>query len=37
VLDAPAVADDDLRLVVLCCHPALTPEAQVALTLRLGC
>jgi RNA polymerase sigma-70 factor, ECF subfamily len=36
-LDAPAVADDDLRLVVLCCHPALTPEAQVALTMRLGC
>jgi RNA polymerase sigma-70 factor (ECF subfamily) len=36
-LDTPAVADDDLRLVVLCCHPALTPEAQVALTLRLGC
>ena len=28
---APAVADDELRLVVLCCHPALTPEAQVAL------
>lgn len=37
VLDTPAVADDDLRLVVLCCHPALTPEAQVALTMRLGC
>ncbi len=36
-IDAPAVADDDLRLVVLCCHPALTPEAQVALTMRLGC
>ena len=29
--------DDELRLVVLCCHPALAPEAQVALTLRLGC
>jgi RNA polymerase sigma-70 factor, ECF subfamily len=37
VSDAPVVTDDDLRLVVLCCHPALTPEAQVALTLRLGC
>ena len=36
-LDAPAVPDDELRLVVLCCHPALTEEAQVALTLRLGC
>ncbi|MET0143735.1 MAG: DUF6596 domain-containing protein [Ilumatobacteraceae bacterium] len=35
--DAPAVLDDELRLVVLCCHPALDHEAQVALTLRLGC
>jgi RNA polymerase sigma factor (sigma-70 family) len=26
-----------LRLVFLCCHPALSPEAQVALTLRLVC
>ena len=34
---APPVADDELRLVVLCCHPALAPETQVALTLRLGC
>ena len=33
----PAGPDDDLRLVVLCCHPALAVEAQVALTLRLGC
>ncbi|WP_027930386.1 RNA polymerase sigma factor [Amycolatopsis thermoflava] len=31
------VADDPLRLVFLCCHPALSPEAQVALTLRLVC
>ncbi|PXY22252.1 RNA polymerase sigma factor [Prauserella muralis] len=31
------VADDRLRLVLLCCHPALTREAQVALTLRLAC
>jgi RNA polymerase sigma-70 factor, ECF subfamily len=29
--------DDPLRLLFLCCHPALTPEAQVALTLRLAC
>ena len=36
-IDAPPVEDDELRLVVLCCHPALTVEAQVALTLRLGC
>ncbi|MEM9514552.1 MAG: sigma-70 family RNA polymerase sigma factor [Actinomycetota bacterium] len=33
VLDT--VADDELRLIFLCCHPALHPDAQVALTLRL--
>ena len=27
--------DDRLRLIFTCCHPALSPEAQVALTLRL--
>jgi RNA polymerase sigma-70 factor (ECF subfamily) len=31
------VADDRLRLVFTCCHPALAREAQVALTLRLVC
>jgi RNA polymerase sigma-70 factor (ECF subfamily) len=30
-----AVSDDRLRLVFTCCHPALSPDAQVALTLRL--
>ncbi len=30
-----AVEDDRLRLIFTCCHPALAPEAQVALTLRL--
>lgn len=38
-LDAPeevsAVDDDRLRLIFTCCHPALSTEAQVALTLRL--
>ncbi|MCL4135894.1 UNVERIFIED_CONTAM: hypothetical protein GTU68_051636, partial [Idotea baltica] len=29
--------DDQLRLIFTCCHPALSPEAQVALTLRLFC
>jgi RNA polymerase sigma-70 factor (ECF subfamily) len=29
------VADDQLRLMFLCAHPALSPDAQVALTLRL--
>ncbi|GIF62943.1 RNA polymerase sigma24 factor [Asanoa ishikariensis] len=38
-LDAPAAApapaaDDTLTLLLLCCHPALTPASQVALTLR---
>ena len=36
-IGAPAVSDDDLRLVVLCCHPALAVETQVALTMRLAC
>ncbi|MFD3525030.1 RNA polymerase sigma factor [Streptomyces sp. NPDC058653] len=31
------VADDRLRLVFLCCHPALGRAAQIALTLRLVC
>jgi RNA polymerase sigma-70 factor (ECF subfamily) len=30
-----AVSDDRLRLIFTCCHPALAPVAQVALTLRL--
>ena len=30
-----AVQDDRLRLIFTCCHPALAPAAQVALTLRL--
>ena len=33
--DVELVADDQLRLMFLCCHPALSPDAQVALTLRL--
>ncbi|MEX0778004.1 MAG: RNA polymerase sigma factor [Phycisphaeraceae bacterium] len=35
--DGPGVADDRLRLIFTCCHPALRPEAQVALTLREVC
>lgn len=35
--DASWNADDRLRLVFTCCHPALSREAQVALTLRLVC
>lgn len=29
--------DERLRLIFTCCHPALAPEAQVALTLRIVC
>ena len=35
--DDPAVEDDHLRLIFTCCHPALSPDAQVALTLREVC
>lgn len=35
--DADSVADDRLRLIFTCCHPALAPDAQVALTLREVC
>ena len=34
LLERPPIEDDRLRLVFTCCHPALAPEAQVALTLR---
>jgi RNA polymerase sigma-70 factor, ECF subfamily len=34
-LDSTAVGDDRLALLFTCCHPALAPEARVALTLRL--
>jgi RNA polymerase sigma-70 factor, ECF subfamily len=35
--DEEAVEDDRLRLIFTCCHPALAPDAQVALTLREVC
>ncbi|MFB8209399.1 RNA polymerase sigma factor [Streptomyces sp. NPDC056010] len=35
--DPQAVDDDWLRLIFTCCHPALSRDAQVALTLRLVC
>jgi RNA polymerase sigma factor (sigma-70 family) len=34
---AEIVPDERLRLIFICCHPALAQEAQVALTLRLVC
>ena len=36
-LDDESVEDDQLRLIFTCCHPALAPEARVALTLREVC
>jgi RNA polymerase sigma-70 factor (ECF subfamily) len=35
--EAEDIADDRLRLIFTCCHPGLTPDAQVALTLREVC
>jgi RNA polymerase sigma-70 factor (ECF subfamily) len=35
--EADEIEDDRLRLVFTCCHPALAPDAQVALTLREVC
>ena len=32
-----SIEDDRLRLIFTCCHPALAPEARVALTLREAC
>jgi RNA polymerase sigma factor (sigma-70 family) len=34
---AETIPDDRLRLVFTCCHPALSRESQVAITLRLVC
>src|SRR5689334_570125 len=36
-LDEEEIEDDRLRLIFTCCHPALPPEGQVALTLREIC
>src|SRR5450432_930883 len=35
--DEESVGDDRLRLIFTCCHPALAPEVQIALTLREVC
>jgi RNA polymerase sigma-70 factor (ECF subfamily) len=35
--DEESVEDDRLRLIFTCCHPALPPDAQIALTLRAVC
>lgn len=35
--DDAALDDDSLRLIFTCCHPSLSPDAQIALTLRTVC
>ena len=35
--DPEALEDDRLRLIFTCCHPALAPDAQIAMTLREVC
>lgn len=37
VNDAKLIPDERLRLIFVCCHPAIAPEARAALTLRLVC
>jgi RNA polymerase sigma-70 factor (ECF subfamily) len=37
VEDLESIQDDRLRLIFTCCHPALSPDAQLALTLREVC
>jgi RNA polymerase sigma-70 factor (ECF subfamily) len=36
-VDPEALEDDRLRLIFTCCHPALNPDARIALTLREVC
>lgn len=36
-VDDESIEDDRLRLIFMCCHPAIAPNAQVALTLREVC
>ena len=36
-LNDESIEDDRLRLIFTCCHPALSPDAQVAMTLREVC
>jgi len=35
--EVPELEDDRLRLIFVCCHPSLPPDAQIALTLREVC
>src|SRR5687767_5073480 len=35
-LDDPVILDDQLRMIFICCHPAIPAEARVTLTLKLA-
>ncbi len=37
VSDLALIPDERLRLIFVCCHPAIAPDARAALTLRLVC
>jgi RNA polymerase sigma-70 factor, ECF subfamily len=37
IADSRCIPDDRLRLIFICCHPSVAPEARAALTLRLVC
>ncbi len=37
VFDGDTIHDDALRLIFTCCHPSLSPQAQIGLTLRTVC
>jgi RNA polymerase sigma-70 factor (ECF subfamily) len=37
MLESSAIPDERLRLIFVCCHPAVAPDARAALTLRVVC
>src|SRR5260370_41932711 len=37
IFPEPEIADDRLRMMFVCCHPVIPPEAQVALALKTLC
>ncbi|MET0606899.1 MAG: sigma factor, partial [Beijerinckiaceae bacterium] len=34
IAEPDAICDDELRLIFTCCHPAIPPDARIAMTLR---
>ena len=37
LMESASIPDERLRLIMVCCHPAVAPDARAALTLRLVC